>query len=136
GDVYPTLRRPEGRLRPGVQSPHALARGRAGGSAVPRYRGADRRLIDGKVRVPQPIADALRQEERDLYRSAFENNQDPAAQIYSYATMRGYRAPAPAPAAPAGAPGTPLGPSAAPPRAAAPAPGPSVTDVVPSIQRG
>jgi len=34
------------------------------------------RIMDGRVRVPQPIADALRQEERDLYRSAFDAGQD------------------------------------------------------------
>jgi hypothetical protein len=92
-------------------------------------------IMDGRVRVPQEIADALRLEERDLYRSAFAAGQDPAAQIYQYATMRGYRAPAAAPAAPAGTPGTPLGGAPA-ARQVAPSGQQTATDVISSIQRG
>src|SRR5262249_35535491 len=123
-----------------VQAYNHLMRSRAAELVARQYQVTPEQIqgiMDGRVRVPQPIADALRQEERDLYRSAFQSGQDPAAQIYSYATMRGYRAPAPAPAAPAGTPGTPLGggaPAAAP---RAPAQGaPTATDVVASIQRG
>lgn len=114
-----------------------------------------RGIIDGKYRVPNDVGDMMRQEERSLYRNAFESNQDPAARIYRFAVMRGYRTPEP-PAAPtngaaapgaaapaaaaAGTPGTPLGtpiaPQPAAPAAAAPARAPSVTDVVSQIQRG
>jgi hypothetical protein len=77
-----------------------------------------------------------------LYRAAFERRADPAATIYQYTTLRGYRASAAAPTQPAGTPGTPLGgaaPAAPAPAARAPAPAaaaPTATDVVQSIQRG
>jgi hypothetical protein len=96
-------------------------------------------IMDGRVRVPREIADAIKLEERDLYRNAFQTNQDPAATIYQYATMRGYRAPAAAPPAQAGTPGTPLGGQPAAP-AAQPAParsgGPTATDIIAGVQRG
>jgi hypothetical protein len=92
-------------------------------------------IMDGKVRIPQPVADALRQEERDLYRGAFEQNRDPADTVYQYATMRGYRMAA-APVAPvvpaAGTPGAPLGGTPAAPKQSAP----TATEVIASIQRG
>jgi hypothetical protein len=90
------------------------------------------------ARIPPDIADMLRQEERDLYKSAFDGQRDPAADIFRMAQLRGYRPPAPAPKAGNGAqpgaapaaqarPGTPLG---------APAAAPTATDIVASIQRG
>ena len=54
-----------------VQAYNHLMRSRAAELVARQYR-----IMDGRVRVPQPIADALRQEERDLYRSAFDAGQD------------------------------------------------------------
>lgn len=98
--------------------------------------------------LPPDIQQELVQEERSLYRGAFEAGRDPAADIWRLAHVRGYRPAQPAngaagdreaKAAPAtnGAakPGTPLSDV---PRSTAPAPGaqPSATDVVASIQNG
>jgi len=101
-----------------------------------------RGIVEGTIRIPQQVANSLRQEERDLYRSAFEGRRDPAADIYRLATMRGYRTPQ-APqqtTAPVTPPVTGLAtPPPVPARPAAPqAPTgtPTATDVVASIQRG
>jgi len=97
---------------------------------------------NGTIRIPQPIADQLRQEERGLYKTAFEQNRDPAAVLYRYAQSFGYRPtqqqqPSGNGAAqPQQRAAPPLGGAA--PRPAAPAAPtqPTATDVVNSIQRG
>jgi hypothetical protein len=45
-----------------------------------------------KERVPNDIAEQIRNEERSLYREAFEKNQSPAEHIFRYALARGFRA--------------------------------------------
>src|SRR5262249_37828346 len=123
-----------------VHAYNHLLRSRAAELVARSYTASPEQLqgiIDGKIRVPQPVADALRQEERDLYRTAFSSGGDPAAQIYQYATMRGYRTPAAAPAAqPAGTPGTPLGGAPAAPAAAPAQGGPTASDIVAQVQKG
>lgn len=127
-----------------VHAYNYLLRSRAAELTARSYQLTDEQLqglMDGRVRVPTEIANELRQEERALYRTAFERGADPAQVIYQYATMRGYHAPAAnppaAPAAPAaGTPGTPLGGTPAAPRAPAQGGVPTATDIVNQIQKG
>lgn len=107
-------------------------------------------IRDGSIRIPQQIADQLRQEERGLYKQAFERNMDPAAVMYRYAQSFGYRPPAPngnGAAAPAAAPAATPALGGLTPQQNAPAPqrqqqqpgapgAPNAADVVSSIQRG
>lgn len=109
--------------------------------------------------APDDIAEMVNQEERDLYKGAFQRNSNPAADVFRMAQMRGYRPgwvaelkqqlqpeTQPKPngnghaAAPAqDRPGTPLAAQPA-PRAPAPVPNggtaPTATAMVDAIRRG
>lgn len=134
-----------------VQAYGYLLRNRAAELMAPRYPQATYEQLM-QADVPPDVAEMLRQEERDIYKTAFKEKRDPAADIFRFAQMRGFRPPAPAAPAPAangaaanGAtpapaparPGTPL--AAAPPAPAAlpvPAATPTAADLVEAIQRG
>lgn len=141
---FDSLNRFAGKQPDFLNAYHTAIRGRAAQLVGESYSDVtDEQLAgirEGTIGIPQPIADQLRQEERSLYRTAFEQNRDPGAVLYRYAQSFGYRPPQqpkPNGAAPASAP---LGgePAAQPaPTAPARAAGtPTATDVINSIQRG
>jgi hypothetical protein len=119
-----------------------LLRNRAAELMAPRYPTATFEQLM-QAEIPADIADMLRQEERDIYKTAFKEKRDPAADIFRFAQLRGYRpaAPQPAPVVPAAPvapaaparPGTPL--AAAPAVPAAPVPS-TASDMVEAIKRG
>jgi hypothetical protein len=135
-----------------------LLRNRAAELMAPRYPQATYEQLM-QAEIPADVADVLRQEERDLYHTAFQEKRNPAENIFRMAQLRGFKPPtAPqAPAAPASnttpapnghaqppnpqqpvRPGTPL--AAIPPVAVAPAApngaAPTAADLVESIKRG
>jgi hypothetical protein len=129
-----------------------LLRNRAAELMAPRYPSATYEQLM-QAEIPADVSELLRQEERDLYKSAFQEKRNPAENIYRMAQMRGFRPPAapPAPpvngAAPAGnghvqppaaqqppRPGTPL--AAAPPVQQNGNGAPTASDLVESIKRG
>lgn len=71
-----------------------LLRNRAAELMAPRYpRATYEQLMQAEI--PQDIAQMLQQEERDLYKTAFQNKRSPADDIFRMAQLRGYRPPAP-----------------------------------------
>src|SRR6516162_6265725 len=108
------------------------------------YPGATRdQLLQAAQRdLPVDVQNIIQQEERDLYRNAFEANRNPAEDIYRLARVRGFQ-PQPQQQQPAAQPqrqqqparpGTPLSGTPAP---AVPRPGSqSATDVINQIRNG
>lgn len=72
-----------------------LLRNRAAELMAPRYPTATYEQLMG-AEIPSDVAEILRQEERSLYKDAFEQKQNPADNIFRMARLRGFRPAAPA----------------------------------------
>lgn len=132
-----------------MQAYNFLLRNRAAELMASRYPQATFEQLM-QAEIPPDVGDLIRQEERDLYKTSFAGNRNPAADIYRMAQMRGWRAPAaqagngaaPPAAAPAsnGAAAPPIAPQQAPPAPVATAqqngPAPTATQLVEAIRRG
>lgn len=121
-----------------VDAYNFLLRNRAAELMAPRYPGATFEQLM-QAEIPDEIGQLLRQEERALYKEAFENQISPAAQIFRMAQLRGFRPQAPqVPQTLAGTsqtPGTPLG-KAPGTTQSAPAATPSVAAQVEAVKKG
>lgn len=144
---FDTLNQYAGREPNFVQAYNFLLRNRAAELMAPRYPQATYDDLM-KAQIPQDVAQMIQQEERGLYKTAFQQRRSPAEDIYRMAQLRGYRAPAAqpapapangaaAPAQPAARPGTPLAPAA---NGAAPAvngaAAPTATEIIERIKSG
>jgi DNA-binding transcriptional MerR regulator len=134
-----------------MQSYNFLLRSRAAELMTSRYPNATYEQLM-QAQIPDDIGQILVQEERDLYKNAFAEKRNPAADIVLKAQLRGWRAPTPAAPQPANGAAAPAPQPAGTPLAAAPAvaprPGngvppqpsngatPTATDLVESIRRG
>lgn len=135
-----------------VQAYGYLLRARAAELMAPRYPQATVEQL-WQAEIPDDIGEMIRAEERDLYKTAFQNERNPAAEIFRMAQLRGFRAPVqsqmesePAPGAKANGnqrPGTALGGAPPNPRNVSQVqsqvtshPAPTATNLVEAIKRG